>query len=94
MVYPIVAYGNPILKKRAKEINKDYPELQQLIDDMYETMYHYQGIGLAGPQVNFPYKIFVMDVSEDRKQPLCIINPEISGSCFTVDVKGYRLRSF
>ncbi|MEP7171462.1 MAG: peptide deformylase, partial [Bacteroidota bacterium] len=61
MVHPIVAYGNPVLKKRAKEINKDYPGLQQLISDMFETMYFSQGVGLAAPQINFSIRLFVTD---------------------------------
>ncbi|MCF8229005.1 MAG: peptide deformylase, partial [Bacteroidales bacterium] len=45
MVYPIVAYGHPVLKKKAEEIDQDYPDLGQLIDDMYETMYETVGVG-------------------------------------------------
>ena len=53
MVYPIVAYGHPVLKKRAAEIDKNYPGLKQLVDDMFETMYHSAGVGLAAPQTNW-----------------------------------------
>jgi peptide deformylase len=76
-VLEILQYPDERLRVKTKPITKFNAELHQQINDMYETMYHYQGIGLAGPQVNFPYQIFVMDVSENRKQPLCIINPEI-----------------
>jgi peptide deformylase len=61
MVYPIVAYGNPVLKKRAKEIDKNYPGLEQLISDMFETMYFSQGVGLAAPQINYSIRLFVTD---------------------------------
>jgi len=84
MVYPIVAYGNPILKKRAKEIDKDYPDLQQLIDNMYDTMYFSQGVGLAAPQINLPIRLFVTDGSPFKGDEPGIesfvkvfINPEI-----------------
>ena len=51
MILPIVAYGDPVLKKEAEEISKEYPELPKLIDDMFETMYKAQGVGLAAPQI-------------------------------------------
>jgi len=76
-ILEILQYPDERLRVNTKPITNFDAKLKQQINDMYETMYHYQGIGLAGPQVNFPYKIFVMDVSENRKQPLCIINPEI-----------------
>lgn len=63
MIYPIVAYGHPVLRKETKEITKDYPNLKELIDNMFETMYHSEGVGLAAPQVNFPVRLFVMDAS-------------------------------
>lgn len=61
MVYPIVAYGHPVLKKRSAEIDKNYPDLQQVIADMYETMYFSQGVGLAAPQINLPIRLFITD---------------------------------
>ncbi len=61
MIYPIVAYGHPVLKKRAKEIDKDYPELQKLIADMYETLHLTQGVGLAAPQINLSIRLFITD---------------------------------
>ncbi|MFI5218491.1 MAG: peptide deformylase [Bacteroidia bacterium] len=61
MVYPIVAFGHPVLKKRAGEIDKNYPDLKQLIADMYETMYFSQGVGLAAPQINFSIRLFITD---------------------------------
>ena len=61
MVLPIVAYGNPVLRKVGKEITPDYPELKRLIDDMWETMYNSRGVGLAAPQINKDIRLFVMD---------------------------------
>lgn len=61
MILPIVAYGNPVLRKVGKEINADYPGLQKLIEDMWETMYHSKGVGLAAPQVNKDIRLFIMD---------------------------------
>jgi len=61
MILPIVAYGSPVLKKKAKEISKDYPNLDQLIEDMFETMYNANGVGLAAPQVGLSIRLFVID---------------------------------
>lgn len=63
MILPIVAYGDPVLKTRAKDINKDYPELEQLIENMWETMYIAKGVGLAAPQVGLAIRLFVVDAS-------------------------------
>ena len=52
-------------------------EVKQFVDDMFETMYDAPGVGLAAPQVNRLERIIVIDISEDRSQPLCLINPEI-----------------
>jgi peptide deformylase len=58
MILPIVAYGHPVLRQVAKEITPDYPQLDKLIADMWETMYGSNGVGLAAPQVNrFPEAI-------------------------------------
>ena len=61
MVLPIVAYGNPVLRKVGLEITPDYPGLQTLIEDMWETMYNSKGVGLAAPQVDKNIRLFVMD---------------------------------
>lgn len=61
MVLPIVAYGNPVLRKVGKDITPDYPELPKLIEDMWETMYNSRGVGLAAPQVNKDIRLFIMD---------------------------------
>jgi peptide deformylase len=61
MILPIVAYGNPILRKVAKDIDQDFPGLEKLIADMWETMYASNGVGLAAPQINKDIRLFVMD---------------------------------
>jgi peptide deformylase len=61
MIFPIVAYGSPVLRKLAHDIDEDYPDLQKLIADMWETMYASNGVGLAAPQVNKDIRLFVMD---------------------------------
>ncbi len=64
MVFPIVAYGHPVLRKVAKDINPDYPGLPKLIDDMWETMYASAGVGLAAPQINKDIRLFVVDTAQ------------------------------
>src|SRR5690606_17554275 len=61
MVLPVVAYGHPVLRKVCEDITPDYPDLQKLIADMWETMYHANGVGIAAPQVNKPVRVFVVD---------------------------------
>lgn len=61
MILPIVAYGTPILRAVGKDISLDYPDLPRLIEDMWETMYSSNGVGLAAPQVNRDIRLFVMD---------------------------------
>jgi len=63
MILPILSYGSPILKKEAKEITQDYPNLNELIDNMWETMYAAQGVGLAAPQIGVSIRLFVIDAS-------------------------------
>lgn len=63
MILPIVAYGDPVLKKVAKDIDKDYPELDTLISNMFETMYNAYGVGLAAPQIGLPIRLFLVDTS-------------------------------
>jgi peptide deformylase len=63
MVLPIVAYGDPILKREAKDIKEDHPNLQELIDSMYETMYNASGVGLAAPQIGRSLRLFIVDAS-------------------------------
>ncbi|SFT53910.1 peptide deformylase [Lishizhenia tianjinensis] len=63
MILPVVAYGDPVLKKEGEEIDKDYPELDKLIADMWETMYAAHGVGLAAPQIGKSIRLFVVDAS-------------------------------
>jgi peptide deformylase len=68
MILPIVAYGDPILKKKAAEITPDYPELDQLIENMFETMYNAYGVGLAAPQIGLSIRLFVIDTAPFAKE--------------------------
>ena len=63
MIYSIVAYGDPVLKRKAKEISADYEGLETLISDMWETMYNAEGVGLAAPQIGKSIRLFVIDGS-------------------------------
>jgi peptide deformylase len=63
MILPIVAYGHPTLKKVAQDIESSYPGLEKLIEDMWETMYGANGVGLAAPQVNKSIRLFVIDAT-------------------------------
>ncbi|WP_234569755.1 peptide deformylase [Rhodohalobacter sp. 614A] len=84
-VLPIVTYNDPILKKKTKPVSENSEELQALIDDMFETMYHASGVGLAAPQIGEPLQLFVMDadaITEDIEDEedvgaIVFINPEI-----------------
>jgi peptide deformylase len=64
MILPIVAYGSPILRKICDDITPDYPELEKLITDMWETMYNSSGVGLAAPQINKGIRLFVIDSAQ------------------------------
>ena len=74
MILPIVAYGDPVLKKEAIEIDEQFPALKQLIDNMFETMYEASGVGLAAPQIGQSIRLFVVDgspfaeVDEDEEE--------------------------
>ena len=63
MIYPIIGYGHPVLKKKALEIGTDYPDLDVLIQSMFETMYDSSGVGLAAPQINLSVRLFVVDAA-------------------------------
>ena len=68
MILPIVAYGDPVLRKKGEHMTKDYPNLEALIENMKETMYGAFGVGLAAPQIGLPIRIFLVDTepfSED-----------------------------
>lgn len=91
MILPIVAYGHPVLKRKAQEVNPQSKEVQELIDNMWETMYNASGVGLAAPQVGKSWRIFIIDpaafaadesLPEDEKKELkslkqTFINPEV-----------------
>lgn len=74
MIRPIYLYGNPVLREKCKDIDTSYPDLKELIDDMFETMYEAEGIGLAAPQIGLPIRMFVVDL-----EPLAKDNPQYSG---------------
>ncbi len=68
MILPIYVYGNPVLREKAKPINANYPQLDRLLSNMWETMYASDGIGLAAPQIGLSIRLFVIDgsaMSED-----------------------------
>jgi len=69
MKLPIVAYGDPVLKKVCAPIENDYPNLNELIENMWETMYNASGVGLAAPQVGLPIRLFVVDTGENDDEP-------------------------
>jgi len=72
MILPIVAYGDPVLKREAEDIDKNYEGLDELIENMFETMYGAQGIGLAAPQIGKSIRLFIVDASpfgEDEEDP-------------------------
>jgi peptide deformylase len=84
MIYPITAYGDPVLRKKAASVNSDYPNLTVLVDNMFKTMYHSQGVGLAAPQIGLSIRLFVIDASPFKdEESLCdgfkkvFINAEI-----------------
>ena len=67
MILPIVAYGNPVLKKKCDNIKSNYENLDELIDNMWETMYAASGVGLAAPQIGLSIRIFIVDASPFSK---------------------------
>ena len=80
MMYSIVLYGEQVLEKQAAAVTEfDTPELNKLIEDMFESMYAAKGVGLAAPQIGIAQRIAVIDLSvaEDPQQKIVLINPEI-----------------
>ncbi len=75
MILPIISYGDPILKKKTQEIGKNYPNLNELIDNMYETMYAAPGVGLAAPQIGLSIRLFIIDATGYSDD----VNPELNG---------------
>ena len=93
--------GDPILGKTAKEVTALTPRLRILINDMFQTMYEANGVGLAAPQVGVLKRIVVIDVSEEQNEPLVFINPRILESsgeqfgyegCLSVPGKSGKVR--
>lgn len=83
MVLPVYVYGHPVLRKATDDVEKDYPGLEKLIKDMWETMYEAEGVGLAAPQVGKSISMVVIDGSpvaetfpECKDLKFCLINPE------------------
>jgi peptide deformylase len=74
MTYPIYVYGHQVLRKVAQDIDRDFPDLNKFIDDMFETMYQSEGLGLAAPQIGKSIRIFVVD-----GEPLADDHPEMKG---------------
>lgn len=70
MILPIVAYGDPVLKKMCVEIDKNHPDLEKLINDMFDTMYKAGGVGLAAPQIGKAIRLFIVDATPfDEEHP-------------------------
>jgi peptide deformylase len=74
---PILEFPDPRLRTKAAPVQEVDASIRKLIDDMFETMYAAPGIGLAATQVNVHKRVIVIDVTEDRSQPIALINPEI-----------------
>lgn len=82
MIYSIVAYGHPVLKKQAQDIDEEETDVKELAEDMFETMYHAQGIGLAAPQIGKSLRMFIADASPLEDEEIgnwkqVFVNPEI-----------------
>lgn len=85
MILPVYLYGHPVLREVADDIEQDYPELKTLISDMFETMYHSEGVGLAAPQIGKSIRVVVIDGSpleedfpECKDSKMVLINPELT----------------
>lgn len=63
MILPVVAYGDPVLRKKTEYITPDYPQFKEVLNNMWETMYNASGVGLAAPQVGLPIRLFVIDTT-------------------------------
>ncbi|MCG3201157.1 MAG: Peptide deformylase 1 [Gammaproteobacteria bacterium] len=74
---PILHFPDPRLRTPAAPVAEITEQVRTLAADMFETMYHAPGIGLAATQVNVPQRVIVVDISRDKDQPLCLVNPEI-----------------
>ena len=74
MILPVYLYGQPVLRKEAEDVPREYPELKKLVSDMFETMYEAEGVGLAAPQVGILRRAVVVDVEEGFFE---LVNPVI-----------------
>ncbi|MFQ5469669.1 MAG: peptide deformylase [Gammaproteobacteria bacterium] len=74
----ILHYPDPLLRKKALPVQEVDDEIRVLVDDMFETMYDAPGIGLAAPQVNVSKRLIVLDITEDKSNPICLVNPVIT----------------
>ena len=73
----IVYYPSEKLREKSTQVDKIDDDIKQLVEDMFETLYHIGGIGLAAPQIGVQKKVYILDLSEDRSTPLVFINPQI-----------------
>ncbi|MFM5572115.1 peptide deformylase [Aeromonas veronii] len=80
-ILDVLRFPDERLRTVAAPVETFTPELQQIVDDMFETMYAEEGIGLAATQVDIHQRIIVIDVSENREDPLVLINPEVIEQC-------------
>lgn len=108
MILPIYTYGNAVLRKEAEEIKSDFPNIKKLIEDMYETMHHADGVGLAAPQIGLAIRLLVIDLAaleddaELSKFKVVMINPvmlemseeEIEGSEGCLSIPGISEKVF
>lgn len=76
-ILTILEFPDERLRKKAVPVKTVDSDVKKLVDDMLETMYHAKGVGLAATQVNVHQRIVVIDISEEKDKPLCLINPEI-----------------
>ena len=100
MIYPILAYGDPVLRKKTKELTKEYPKLDKVLENMFETMYEAHGIGLAAPQVGLALRLFIVDASpfeddedlSEEEQEFCATFKRVFINAQVVEETGDELR--
>ena len=93
MILPIYTYGQPVLRKVAEDIDADYPELKQLVENMYETNERADGVGLAAPQIGLPIRVVIVDLrplAEDMPEYAEFKRAYING--YIVDEEGETIR--
>jgi peptide deformylase len=96
---PLTIYPDPILLRRCPEVTDFSADLLKLIEDMLETMYFEDGIGLAAPQIGVSLRVLVADISKNRDEPLAIVNPVVSEQSGSIEfeegclsIPGYRAK--